>query len=137
MWQELLIYHKSLSLAFCDIDHTQESRQDRWSRPTVSENNHNIACRKHKKCSWTWIGCFFLCQISRLFSNWESFQQIELSIAHEKSQRRTINRIIDLDPSSGQKSFQGRCQFLLDWYMELVDGTYDDSDWGVFLCHAY
>ena len=83
MWKELLLYHSSLSPSLCDIDHTQESRQDRWSRPAVSEIDHNIACRKHKKCSWTWSGCLFLRQISRLFSNWKSFQQIELSIAHE------------------------------------------------------
>lgn len=53
-----------------------------------------------------------------------------------QSQRRTVDRITDLDPSPGQKSFQGGCQFLLDWYMELVDGTYDDIGGGVFLCNA-
>ena len=71
------------SLLLCGIDHTQESRQDCWSRPAVSEIDHNLACRKHKKGSWTWIGCLFSCQISRLFSFSKFFQRIELSIAHE------------------------------------------------------
>ena len=83
MWKEILLYHSSPSCLLCGIDHTQELRQDCWSRPAVSEIDHNFACRKHKKCSWTWIGCLFSCQISRLFSNWKSFQKIELSIAHE------------------------------------------------------
>ena len=83
MWKEMLLYHSSPSCLLCGIDHTQELRQDCWSRPAVSEIDHNLACRKHKKGSWTWIGCLFSCQISRLFSNRKFFQRIELSISHE------------------------------------------------------
>ena len=62
--------------------------------------------------------------------------QNELRQRAVQSQRRKVNRITDLDPSPGQKSFQGGCQFLLDWYMELVDGTYGNIGGGVFLCNA-
>ena len=62
--------------------------------------------------------------------------QNELRQRAVQSQRRTVDRITDLDPSPGQKSFQDGCQFLLDWHMELVYGTYDDIDCRVFLCNA-
>ena len=53
-----------------------------------------------------------------------------------QSQRKKVDRITDLDPSPGQKSFEGRCQFLVDLYMELPYGTYYDIDQGLFLCNA-
>ena len=84
MWKELLFYHSSPSLLLCDIDHTQESRQDCWSRPAVSEINHNLASGNTRSAPGLELVAFSRAKyLLRLFSKWKFFQWIELSIAHE------------------------------------------------------
>ena len=130
------------SNSLCCHNNTQSVRHDGWPKPKFW-SNCIFTIRWSKKSSRSWVSSFLMRNRPQFFCNWQQFlktvnNELEedwkyaslsasklfpwgvIEYLSKQSKKRKIRAITRLDPVSSNKSYEGGCTYLLNWFKRQI-----------------